>query len=245
MANHSKLLFLSDTFQWELSTYVTTSGEDEAGSYVETEATNFYPGGGGQEPDKGSITDKSGHVLPITDAALINGQVRHYYEKGESALNPGDEVIIYIDKSYRLQNARLHTGGHLLSSVVYEKLKLPLVPVKGFHYQQGAYIEFEPLEESPVIDENAISEAVRSDIQEKLPVITRIVTGDSILFKQAFKPAGFVVPEDKPLRLVKIGDYQAIPCGGTHLHHTGEINFLNIKHIKHKKGKIRISYEAG
>lgn len=241
----TELLFLSDTFQCELSTLVSAFDEDENGAYIETNETIFYPGGGGQEPDKGSVADVPGRVVPVVHVLLINHHVRLYYEKDQVPFKPGDPVTICIDKDHRLKNARLHTGGHLLSSVIYEKLKLPLIPVKGFHYQQGAYIEFEPSEDIPEIGENNLNEVLKEDIQRQLPVTTKIVHENSLLFKQAFKPAGFVVPEDSLLRLVKIGDYLAYPCGGTHLHHTGELNYLRIKHIKHKKGRVRVSYDAG
>lgn len=238
------LLYLSDTFQFEVDTTVTVSGEDDDGPYVVTDATVFYPGGGGQEPDKGEIITLKNTAIPIMKAALINGEVHHYH--GGEALQTGDKITIRIDSEHRLQNAKLHTGGHLLSSVVYEKLELPFRPVKGFHYQQGAYIEFDPQQEdTPEIDPEKLSQILTEDIAKELPVKVTFVTSDNTLFQQAFKPEGFIIPENKPLRLVRISPYLAYPCGGTHLHNTGELNFMSIKHVKHKKGRIRISYQTG
>lgn len=241
----TELLFLSDTFQFETPAQLSFVGHDDDGHYLVTDKTIFYPGGGGQEPDKGMIIKEDGTEFPVVKATLNNHQVRHYIECEDNSFQQGELIGIKIDKAHRIQNAKLHTGGHLLASVVYEELKWPMTPVKGFHYQQGAYIEFDPAEEIIGIDEKELNGAVDECIQKQLPVTINVVTKDSSLFKQAFKPAGFIAPEGKPLRLVKIQGYLSYPCGGTHLHHTGELNFFKIKHIRHKKGKVRISYEVG
>lgn len=239
---NTQLQFLSDTFQFEIETSITGSGEDDDGPYVVTGSTIFYPGGGGQEPDKGFIITPLGEEIPILKARIKHQAVRHYLPERLTEKGP---VTIRIDPEYRVQNARLHTGGHLLSAIVFEKLHWPLKPVKGFHYQQGAYVEFEPEEEMSEIPESVLNEALAEDITKKLPVSTCLVSADDPAFQQAFKPENFVPPAGKPLRLVQINSYLALPCGGTHLHDTGEINRLKIKYIKHKKGNIRISYEAG
>lgn len=245
MMAETELLFLSDTFQFEAWTRILSKGEDNDGHYIVTGGTVFYPGGGGQEPDKGFIEKENSSRFPVMKASMKGHEIRHYYEEDENSFEEGEKVWIRIDKAHRIQNAKLHTAGHLLASVVYEELKWPLTPLKGFHYQQGAYIEFDPAEDMTAIDEKALSEAIDKDIQKQLPITISLVSKDSELFKLAFKPKGFIVPEDKALRLVKIGGYLAYPCSGTHLHHTGELNFFRIKHIKHKKGKLRISYEVG
>lgn len=238
------LLYLADTFQFDTETTITASGEDDDGPYVVTDATVFYPGGGGQEPDKGHILRQDGSAIVVSKAILKKGTMHHYL--AEHDLQTGDQVRITIDSEYRLQNAKLHTGGHLLSAVIYEQLGLPLVPVKGFHYQQGAYVEFAPQDENmPAVDPDELHRAVQKDIAGQLPVTATIVSTGDAAYAEAFKPEDFVPPEDKPLRLVRIGAYRPIPCGGTHLRHTGELKSLAVKHIKHKKGNIRISYHAG
>ncbi len=237
-----QLQFLSDTFQFETEATVTGSGEDDDGPYVVTNQTVFYPGGGGQEPDKGSIMDKSGVSFPIKKGKMKGGQARHYIDE---PIPVKSLVTIAIDPDYRLQNARLHTAGHLLSSVISEKLRWPLTPVKGFHYQKGAYMEFEPDDEIDEISEAVLGRAMTEDIRQKLPVSAAFVAPEDLDKRSVFVPEGFHLPQDQELRLVTIKGYRAIPCGGTHLHHTGEIGSFSIKHIRHKKGRIRISYRAG
>lgn len=236
------LLFLSDTFQFEAGCTVTSGGEDDSGPYVVTNATVFYPGGGGQEPDKGVILTPEGNGYPILKAVLQGNRMRHYLAE---KLPEGEEVRIRLDTDHRLQNARLHTAGHLLSSVIHEKLQWPLTPVKGFHYQQGAYVEFEPSAHMQEICVQALEAALREEISQQLPVSSAFVTEEDSRFQQAVKPQGFAAPAGRPLRIVQIGAYRAYPCGGTHLHHTGELNWLQIRHVRHKKGNIRICYEAG
>jgi alanyl-tRNA synthetase len=242
MGNHTELLYLSDSYLFDTDTLIIENGVDDQGSYVALQATVFYPGGGGQEPDKGVLITPDDKVHPIVHAAWINGEMRHYVD---TEMPSDGSVKVQIDREHRLQNEKLHTGGHLLASTVYEKLGWPLLPVKGFHYQQGAYVEFEQATEGPDPDMRLLDQALVEGIHQKLPVTCFTVTPEDPRYHQAFKPEGFIAPEDRPLRLVQIGSYLAYPCGGTHLHDTGEFNWLRIRHLKHKKGRVRISYEAG
>ncbi len=237
-----QLQFLSDTFQFETEATVTGSGEDDDGSYVVTNQTVFYPGGGGQEPDKGLITNGAGTPFPIKKGKVKNGEPCHYIDM---LLPVNSAVKITIDRGYRLQNARLHTAGHLLSSVISEKLHWPLRPVKGFHYQKGAYMEFEPDDEIDEIPEETLHRAMEDDIKNCLPVSTAFVDVEDLNAPSVFVPEGFAPSKNRGLRLVTIKGYRSIPCGGTHLHHTGEIGSFAIKQIRHKKGRVRISYRAG
>jgi len=243
MSNHTALLFYSDSFLFDTDTVVIESEEDDLGPYVATQATVFYPGGGGQEPDKGVLVTPDDETHPILQAIWTGGEMRHYTD---TLLGRKDAVRIQIDAEHRHRNEKLHTGGHLLASLVFEKLQWPLRPVKGFHYQQGAYVEFEPTAQGPEPDTILLDQALTEAIRQQLPVESfTVTTPEDPRYRAAFKPEGFIPPENQPLRLVKIGSYMACPCGGTHLHHTGELSWLRVRHIKHKKGRIRISYEAG
>lgn len=240
---NTQLQFLTDSFQFETDATVTGSGEDDDGPYVVTSQSIFYPGGGGQEPDKGLIINDSGSSFPILKAKRRHAELRHYLSETPAI---DSRVKIIIDRAYRLQNTCLHTAGHLLASVVYEKMGLPLQPVKGFHYQKGAYIEFEPEKEMDEFPEAEIYQAVMEDIAAGLPVSTAISSPAAINDPSVFVPEGFSLPEGQSsLRLVTIEGYKSVPCGGTHLHHIGEIGRFSIKQIRHKKGRIRISYRAG
>lgn len=239
---NTQLQFLSDSFQFEAEATVSGSGEDDDGPYVVTNQSIFYPGGGGQEPDKGVIVNNIGYSFPVLKAKRRNAELRHYLSTN---LPVDSSIRMKIDRDYRLQNTRLHTAGHLLASIVYEKLGWPLQPVKGFHYQKGAYVEFEPEKEMSEIPELELHQAIMDDIAANLSVSTAVAPPEAIYNEAVFVPEGFSLPLGQELRLVTIDGYKAVPCGGTHLHHTGEIGNFSIKHIRHKKGRIRISYRAG
>lgn len=237
---NTQLQFLSDTFQFETDATVTGSGEDDDGPYVVTNRTVFYPGGGGQEPDKGMVVNESGDSIPILKADYGGEQLRLYLAE---ELSEEESIKIIVNRDYRLQNARLHTAGHLLGAVVSEKLGWPLQPVKGFHYQKGAYVEFEPVAEIKDIPEAELYQAIMEDITRCLPVTIETATADTLYDRVLFDE--YSISEGGPLRIVTIGSYKPSPCRGTHLHHTGEIGNFSIKQIRHKKGRFRISYRAG
>ncbi len=237
-----QLQFLTDTYQFETEATVVDSGEDEDGSYVVTNASVFYPGGGGQEPDRGKIILASGETYPILDAFFVDGEFRQYLSQ---TLPLDTAVKVSINPEYRIHNAQLHTAGHLLSSVLYEKLSCSLRPIKGFHYQQGAYMEFEP--EAEMVEEpskedvqNAVEEDIRQNLLIEVSHSPSVASEEAILQIDSFHPL-----QKAPERWVRIQGYQPLPCGGTHVHHTGEIENFSIRQIQYKKGRFRITYRVG
>lgn len=235
--------FLTDTFRFEADASVVDSSEDDEGSYVVTDHTIYYPGGGGQEPDKGAIFDENGKEYTVLDAFFDTNSFKHYIAE---KLPVGEKIKIRIDGDYRVQNAQLHTAGHLLAAVVYEKLKWPLKPIKGFHYQQGAYIEFDLEDEMfTPSDANSLLLAVEEDIAKDLPLTADMSSFDNTDVREVLESDSFFPEHKHEKRTVAIQGYKAVPCGGTHLESTGAIEHFTIKQLLYKKGKIRINYSAG
>lgn len=234
------LRYLLDTYCTQTDIRILSGGSDDDGPYVVTDHSIYYPGGGGQEADKGWLIRHDSDPLPILKARFKDGQWRHYVPE---LLEEGQELTMNIDAPFRLLNARLHTAGHLLSSLVYEVLNWPVTPVKGFHYQQGAYVEFELNREWTIPGTQLLEDLLLDAVNKSLPVtVTEVDTRDP-LFHQALKPEGFKVPEGKTLRLVQTGSFRPIPCGGTHVANGLEVGTMTIRHCKLKKGQLRIGYD--
>ena len=87
----------------------------------------------------------------------------------------------------------------------------------------------------------AMNEKLGADLRAALPVTARLADFSEI---SRLRPllAPFV-PKDKPTRIVTIGPYTAVPCGGTHVAHTGELGTVRATKAKNQKGNVRISYE--
>ncbi|MBS1155486.1 MAG: hypothetical protein H6R07_1410 [Proteobacteria bacterium] len=179
--------------------------------------TIFHPQGGGQKADKGLIG--SAVVTHVTHNADC---VDHQVESAEG-LAVGDTVQIKLDEDWRRLNAVYHTAGHLLAAVV-EAIYPGLHAVSGHQWPGEGRVEFSGNTPATQISAEEIHARLTADLAQSLSV-----TIESDPFQT---------------RTIRIGDYPAIPCGGTHVGQLGEIASILVTGIKAKSGRIRISFEA-
>jgi Ser-tRNA(Ala) deacylase AlaX len=239
----TRLLYLAETYLFDGQGVIHSIAHDDRGSYLTFDETIFYPQGGGQPADKGSIIvdEKS---MPVTFVGFADGDVRHYV----SAENASPDLIgrtarLQIDRISRMDNARLHTGGHLVSHIL-ETIERSLVPIKGYHFPAGPYVEF--INEGSVDAVRRIEEAnseIEKDIETSHDVSAAISDPESIAELRPYL-ARFV-PKDKPSRIVAIGNYRPLPCGGTHIANLSQLGSLRITKIRNQKGNVKVSYEIG
>ena len=220
-------------------------GSDEYGTYFITDKTIFYPQGGGQPNDSGWI-EKSRIQIKIAGAKYnSDGEVKHYVEDEISPDFIGAEVAMHIAQRVRKLNSAYHTAGHWLSQIVNENFGLPLFPVKGHHFASEAYVAFKG--DMECVGEDLLDQiklAMKTDLQTNPMVTSEIVASDSPKLKNALLPENFKPLTNRPLRLVTIEGYKAVPCGGTHYDSLRGIKSVVPTEI-YKKGKyVRLKYEC-
>lgn len=218
---------------------VLHTGTDEKGHYFVTGETVFYPQGGGQMSDVGSVTH-NGQLFAVKQVLMNAGEARHYLADAQSALEEGAEVQLGIDAVFRQRASIAHTAGHLISHVV-ETLMPSLIPAKGHHFLPGSYVEFSG---NSTLSAEQLLEQVREKVQEAidadLPVSTGTISFDEIA---RLRPAlAGAIPQNEEVRIVTIGDYLPFACGGTHAAGTGALQGLELRKIK-AKDRVKISYE--
>jgi alanyl-tRNA synthetase len=236
----TQLQYLDDTYRYSGESDIEDISSDERGTYIVTRETVFYPQGGGQPADKGTI--QAGHaIIPVSFVGFTEGKVRHYIAESDSvALQPGQNVSFHVDGENRQMNARLHTAGHLVSHVI-ETLHSSLMPIKGYHFQDGSYVEFsgEMAGDTALLIE-AANDRLRTDIDAGLAVKQEYADYAKI---EALRPhLAPHIPKNKPSRIVTIGSYVAVPCGGTHVSTIAELCTVRITKIKNQKGNLKVSY---
>lgn len=240
----TRLLYLESTNAFDETASVLDVGMDARGTYIVVNQTIFYPQGGGQAADRGNIVAGDKRIA-VTHVAYENGRVKHYVSaEAIEEVKLAARVILQVDPDYRIVNARLHSGGHLVSHVV-ELFYPALVPIKGFHFSEGAYVEF--VREAGVSFDGLSVEQIQSGLNQvagtSLPIVASYSTYDTI---RKLRPRlAEHIPQEKPSRLVKIGDFLPLPCGGTHLRSLTELESVSIKKIKTRGQNVRISYELG
>lgn len=209
---------------------------------IELEKTAFYPLGGGQPADIGTISWSEGEAN-VTDVRKKN-RIRHIVEGDLPEV--GDLVNGNIDWSRRYSHMRMHTSQHLVSAVVNEVYGSDTVGNQIG--QEKSRIDFKPLKinqselneiEDKVNDyiskdlEVTISEELRSNLENNPDIRSSMSSG---LWKMLPKSV-------TQLRVITIGDIDVCPCAGTHVKSLKEIG--NVSFIKRdNKGaeKLRLTY---
>lgn len=233
----TQLLYLQDTYLFTASTEYISEITDERGLAVILDQTIFYPQGGGQPSDHGTITSDTG-VFAVTDVRLReDGTVLHYGHYEFGSLQPGQSVELGIDGDRRILHARLHSAGHLLDCAVTRAGIPGITPTKGYHFPDGAYVEYDGTLDEPTQYIDPLQSTIADLIAEN------ISTEKEDLSPEEASARGVWAPPGKSARVVAFTGFAGCGCGGTHVRDTAEIGAVTIRKIASKKGKTRIAYE--
>ncbi len=203
--------------------------------------TIFYPQGGGQPYDQGTIESSSGKFA-VEDVRFFGGIVKHYGRFDSGNFEQGDTVICKVNLERRVLHSRLHTAGHIVDWAVLQ-LQLPWVPGKGYHFPDGPYVEYEGSIEG--VDKEKLKTDVEAFcarfIAENRPC--KLVFMDKEKMHEVCHHVPDFLPEGKPARVVMFGDF-GVPCGGTHVKSLGEVGQVTIRKIKSNGTSIRVGYDV-
>lgn len=210
---------------------------------VVLQETLFYPTGGGQPCDLGTLTTPDGTVVPVVDVGHQGGLTVHRVgKKGAQALQRGMTVRGEIDWSRRFTHMRLHTSQHLLSALAFRRfgVRTTSAQLSG----RGAYLDLErPLPEASSVT-SLEEEANRDFFARHVPVHLRFVTREELLQIPNRSDPGKLPPSVSRVRLVVIGEEDLAPCGGTHLRDTMEVGGIRgLRTEPRPGGGVRLSYE--
>ena len=189
------------------------------------DATPFYPEGGGQIGDKGSLVDPQGNQIAILDTKKENNVIIHFTKKLPKEVNASFSA--QVDKKLRDQTACNHTATHLLHEALREVLGVH-VAQKGSAVNAN-YLRFDFSHFSKVtVEELTTVEAyVNAKIAMKLPLEeSRNVSMEKAIADGAM--ALFGEKYGNTVRAIKFGNSIEL-CGGTHLENTGDIWHFKIK----------------
>jgi alanyl-tRNA synthetase len=196
--------------------------------------TIFYPEGGGQPADHGTING-----VPILNVREKDGEIFHMISAEDAGKLEIGKAELILDSRCRRDHTQLHTGQHLLSGTI---LRMTGAPTVSMHMgEETCTIDVnapEINEETLIMVEDAVSDA----IEENRPVKVHLCPPEDIsLFKlRKVPPKG-----EEVIRVVEIEGHDIIACCGTHLKSTAEIGLLRILGAEKYKGMTRITFLAG
>ena len=210
------------------------------GSAVVLDQTYFYPEGGGQEADHGTIAGRD-----VVDVQRVGRTVLHF-TKGEPKLELRKPVTCEIDWARRTNLMRNHSGTHIVLGAARKVL--------GNHVWQTGAHKAEDLARLDITHYDSLSDAETERIEQvaneivlsDAPVRIRTLARDVAEAKYGFRLyQGGVVPGGE-LRVVEIPKWDIEACGGTHVARTSEVGTIKILRTKRiQDGVVRLEYAAG
>ena len=210
------------------------------GDWVILDKTAFYPEGGGQEADRGTLNG-----VDVLDVQKIDGVILHRV-KEPTRFVPGQKVKGNIDWERRSRLMRHHTATHIVLAAARKVL--------GRHvWQEGAHKS----EEEAHIDVSHYKSITREELEaiereaNKIVMENRRVKTYWMERGEAERRFGITIYQGgavpgKTLRIVEIEGIDVEACGGTHVSQTGEIGLIKIVSRKSVADGIeRLTYKAG
>ena len=221
-----ELIFRDDAYQKSCEATVTSVGE--AG--IRLDRTVFYPTGGGQPGDVGSLRYADGGTLRIVDArkGSDHEDVVHVPEEGAALPAPGAKVTAEIDWQRRHRLMRIHSCMHVLCSII-------VGDVTGGQVGDGkGRLDFNLPDTQ--LDKEAITAELNRIIAEDHPLAARWITEQELGETPELVRTMSVKPPMGAgrIRLMEIAGVDLQPCGGTHVRRTGEIGPVKVTKIENK-----------
>lgn len=226
-------LYYTDSHLVDFEARVVAVTESVSGwCAVTLDRTAFYPTGGGQPSDTGTLG--STHVVECIDQD--DGDVLHIIQG--RAPQVGTIVRGRVDWERRQDHIQQHTGQHILSQAFFG---LYGAETRSFRMMDDAS-EIDVALKDPTDEriERAIERA-NSVIWEDRPVRVRLVTPE----EAAELPLRKDSAREGELRIIEIENFDLSPCGGTHAERTGEVGIIAARHWERAKGLVRIEFVAG
>jgi misacylated tRNA(Ala) deacylase len=231
-------LFRADAYLESSEAVVTAAGPDG----IELDRTVFYPMGGGQPGDIGTLRRADGATVAIADTrkGSTPGQILHIPAAGQALPGVGEHVTVQLDWPRRHRLMRMHTCLHLLCAVV------PAGVTGGQVGEARSRLDFDVGE--LVLDKAEIERKLNALIVANHPAVPRWISDDELAAQPQLVRTMSVKPPSGQgrVRLLEIGagaspngavDLQ--PCGGTHVRATGEIGPVVVEKIENKGKRNR------
>src|SRR5215210_3683515 len=226
-------LYYTDSHLTDFEARVTGVTERVSGWVAVTlDRTAFYPTGGGQPSDTGTLNDT--RVVECLETE--EDGVLHVLQGRE--LKVGAIVKGQVDWPRRLDHLQQHTGQHILSQAF---VALFNAETRGFRM----------LDQYSEIDV-ALDDPTEEKIEKAVELANRIIWEDrAIHIRQVTKEEAASLPlrkdsaREDELRLIEIEGFDLTPCGGTHAGRTGEVGIIAMRSFERAKGLTRIDFVAG
>ena len=231
--------FEADAFRTRAESVLLAAVPDSrtGGGLIALEGTVFYPEGGGQPADRGTLTLPDGTELAVTDVHEQDGILWHSVPSLPDTAVPGITVEEAIDWDWRFDKMQQHTGEHILSGILHRMFGAENV---GFHIGSEAV----RMDTSVPISAEGLRAAeleANRIVWQDVPVVITYPTPQelaALTYRSKKEIEGQV-------RIVTIPGADVCACCGTHTRTTGQVGQIKILTSENYKGGVRLSIVCG
>ncbi len=224
-------LYYADSFLREFEAHVLSEREVGGKLHVTLDRTAFYPTGGGQPFDQGSLNESS--VVDVMEEEASD-EIIHVVD----APVKSDRVVGRIDWARRLDHMQQHSGQHILSAAFIQVCNAPTV---SFHLgNETCTIDLQTQRSIPD-DLPKVIDLANQILFEDRPVRVLNVTREEAAALNLRKES----TREGILRVIEVADFDRSPCGGTHVSHTGQVGVILPRKVERYKQGWRVEFVCG
>ena len=228
----------ADAYRREADAVILAAEPDgRGGGKLALDGTVFYPEGGGQPADHGTLTLPDGARLTVTDVHEQGGVIWHRVDALPDTAAPGTAVTGRIDWAWRFDKMQQHTGEHILSGILHQMFGAENV---GFHIGSDAV----RMDTSVPISAEGLREAelaANRIVWQDVPVLITYPTREE-LTRMTYRSKKEI---EGQVRIVTIPGADVCACCGTHTAATGAVGQIKIFAAENYKGGVRLSIVCG
>lgn len=228
----------ADAYRREADAVILAAEPDgRGGGKLALDGTVFYPEGGGQPADHGTLTLPDGARLTVTDVHEQGGVIWHRVDALPDTAAPGTAVTGRIDWAWRFDKMQQHTGEHILSGILHQMFGAENV---GFHIGSDAV----RMDTSVPISAEGLREAelaANRIVWQNVSVLITYPTREE-LARMTYRSKKEI---EGQVRIVTIPGADVCACCGTHTAATGAVGQIKILAAENYKGGVRLSIVCG
>ena len=225
----TKKLYDIDSHTKEFDAVVLETRTEEKGYSIILDQTAFFPTGGGQDADRGTLNG-----ISLTDVRDEDGIIRHFLSE---PINEGEQVHGILDWELRFNRMQHHSGEHIVSGLIHQKYGYENV---GFHLtDSSATLDFD-------------GELTREQVEEIEFLANQAIWKNFAVSAVYPEPAELSALNYRSklelthdVRIVTFPGYDVCACCAPHVHFTGEIGCIKLTDIMRHRGGVRMTLYAG
>lgn len=243
MATHKR--YWEDPFEADFVSRVVSAALQGPRPNIVLEATAFYPEGGGQLPDQGTL-EIAGCAGRVEDVQIEDdGTIRHFVDdafaealRAARVALAGAQAKARLDFVRRRDHMSQHTAQHMLSRALLDVAQAPTVSSRLGAETSTVDVEAGAFDEGHI----ARAEDLANDIVLADRTISALYPTPEALAKIPLRREPKVADN---VRVIEVEGFDFSPCGGTHCTRSGQVGPIRVVGVERHRGAIRVTFLAG